>query len=152
MAIDSENSFWLDIREFPLCSALIRILMRSLLLIPALFSFAISAAETSPVQTGPNPMQFTGRVFTLAADDPLEQIKPPAKIGYNALFFDELMTVRTDTGVMVTTDRVQFVLDDGDSLPNGARVKLDCGFVMGAETQHHLKPLFCGQSKLTILQ
>ncbi|WP_223550257.1 hypothetical protein [Pseudomonas sp. A-B-19] len=126
--------------------------MKSLLLIPALFSFAVSAAETPPTQSGPNPMQFTGRVFTLAADDPLKQIKPPAKIGYSALVLDESMTVRTDIGVMVTTDRVQFALDDGDSLPNGARVKLDCGFVMGAETQHHFEPLFCGQSKLTVLQ
>ncbi len=126
--------------------------MKSLLLIPALFSFAVSAAETPPMQSGPNPMQFTGRVFTLAADDPLEQIKPPAKIGYSALVLDESMTVRTDTGLMVTTDRVQFALDDGDSFPNGARVKLDCGFVMGAETQHHFEPLFCGQSKLTFLR
>ncbi|WP_265532434.1 hypothetical protein [Pseudomonas saponiphila] len=126
--------------------------MKSLLLIPALFSFAVSAAETPSTQSGPNPMQFTGRVFTLAADDPLRQIKPPAKIGYGALVLDESMTVRTDIGNMVTTDRVQFVLDDGDSLPNGARVKLDCGFVMGAETQHHFEPLFCGQSKLTVLQ
>jgi len=126
--------------------------MKSLLLIPALFSFAVSAAETPPTQSGPNPMQFTGRVFTLAADDPLKQIKPPAKIGYSALVLDESMTVRTDIGVMVTTDRVQFALDDGDSLPNGTRVKLDCGFVMGAETQHHFEPLFCGQSKLTVLQ
>lgn len=126
--------------------------MKSLLLIPALFSCAVSAAETPPTQSGPNPMQFTGRVFTLAADDPLKQIKPPAKIGYSALVLDESMTVRTDIGVMVTTDRVQFALDDGDSLPNGARVKLDCGFVMGAETQHHFEPLFCGQSKLTVLQ
>lgn len=126
--------------------------MKSLLLIPALFSFAVSAAETPPTQSGPNPMQFTGRVFTLAADDPLKQIKPPAKIGYSALVLDESMTVRTDIGVMVTTDRVQFALDDGDSLPNGARVKLDCGFVMGAETQHHFEPLFCGQSKLIVLQ
>ena len=126
--------------------------MKSLLLIPALFSFAVSAAETPPTQSGPNPMQFTGRVFTFAADDPLKQIKPPAKIGYSALVLDESMTVRTDIGVMVTTDRVQFALDDGDSLPNGARVKLDCGFVMGAETQHHFEPLFCGQSKLTVLQ
>lgn len=123
--------------------------MRSLLLIPALFSFAVSAAEIPATESGPNPMQFTGRVFTFAANDPLE---PSAKIGYTALLLDEAMTVRTDVGNSVKTDRVQFTLDNGDSLPNGARVKLDCGFVMGAETQHHFEPLFCGQSKVTALQ
>lgn len=125
--------------------------MKFFLLIPALFSFAVSATET-PTPPGPNPMQFTGRAFTLAADDPLEQIEPPAKIGYPALVLDEQMTVRTDIGNMVTTDRVQFTLDDGNTLLNGARVKLECGFVMGAETQHHFEPLFCGQSKLTVLR
>lgn len=126
--------------------------MKSLLLIPALFSFAASAAETPTTQPGPNPMQFTGRVFTLAVDDPLEQIKPPAKIGYSALVLDKSMTVRTDTGNSVTTDRIQFLLEGGDRLPNGARVKLDCGFVLGAETHHHFEPLFCGQSKLAVLR
>ncbi|WP_339560834.1 hypothetical protein [Pseudomonas sp. EA_65y_Pfl1_P113] len=125
--------------------------MKSLLLITALFSFAVLAAEAPPAQSGPNPMHFTGRVFTLAVNDPLENIKPPAKVGYTALVLDELMTVRTDIGQEVTTDRVQFVLDNGKSVPNGARVKLDCGFVMGAETHHHFEPLFCGQSKLTSL-
>ena len=123
--------------------------MRSLLLIPALFSFAVSAAEIPATESGPNPMQFTGRVFTLATDDPLE---PSTKIGYTALLLDEVMTVRTDVGNSVKTDRVQFTLDNGDSLPNGTRAKLDCGFVMGAETQHHFEPLFCGQSKVTALQ
>jgi len=123
--------------------------MRSLLLIPALFSFAVSAAEIPATESGPNPMQFTGRVFTFAANDPL---KPSAKIGYTALLLDEAMTVRTDVGNSVKTDRVQFTLDNGDSLPNGTRAKLDCGFVMGAETQHHFEPLFCGQSKVTALQ
>jgi len=123
--------------------------MRSLLLIPALFSFAVSAAEIPATESGPNPMQFTGRVFTFAAIDPL---KPSAKIGYTALLLDEAMTVRTDVGNSVKTDRVQFTLDNGDSLPNGTRAKLDCGFVMGAETQHHFEPLFCGQSKVTALQ
>ncbi|WP_164329182.1 hypothetical protein [Pseudomonas viridiflava] len=122
--------------------------MKTLLLTTILLSFAVSAAEEPPIQSGPNPTQFTGRVFTLAADDPLKQIKPPAKIGYTALILDKLMTVRTDIGQEVTTDRVQFVLDDGVRITNGARVKLDCAFVMGAETQHHLEPLFCGQSKL----
>lgn len=125
--------------------------MKSLLLISALCSFAVSAAETPSTPSGPNPMQFTGRVFTLAADDPLGQIKPPAKIGYSALILDEPVTVRTDIGNTVTTDRVQFVSDDAGSLPNGGRVKLDCGFVMGAETHHHFEPLFCGQSKLVAI-
>ncbi|WP_153050199.1 MULTISPECIES: hypothetical protein [unclassified Pseudomonas] len=125
--------------------------MKSLLLIPALFSLAVSAAET-PTPPGPNPMQFTGRVFTLAANDPLGQIKPPAKIGYTALVLDEQKTVRTDIGNVVTADRVQFALDDGENLPNGTRVTLDCGFVMGAETHHHFEPLVCGQSKLTVLR
>ncbi|MBP5098332.1 hypothetical protein [Pseudomonas protegens] len=117
----------------------------------ALLSFAVSAAETSLTQLSPNPIQFTGRAFVLAADDPLKQVKPPAKIGYTALVLDESMTVRTDIGNVVTTDRVQFTLDEGDSLPSGVRVRLYCGFVMGAETQHHFEPLFCGQSKFTIL-
>ncbi|MFJ7142231.1 hypothetical protein [Pseudomonas protegens] len=125
--------------------------MKLFLLIPALLSFAVSAAEAQLTQPGANPMQFTGRAFTLAADDPLKQVKPPAKIGYTALVLDELITVRTDIGNVVTTDRVQFTLDAGDSLPNGARVKLECGFVMGAETQHHFEPLFCGQSKFTLV-
>lgn len=97
-------------------------------------------------------MQFTGRFFTLAASDPLGQIKPPAKIGYTALVLDEQTTIRTDIGNLVTSDRVQFSLDGGESLPNGSRVKLECGFVMGAETHHHFEPLFCGQSKLTVLR
>ena len=120
--------------------------MRSLLLIPALFSFAVSAAGTPATESGPNPMQFTGRVFTLATDDPLE---PSTKIGYTALLLDEATTVRTDVGDSVTSDRVQFTLDNGEILPNGTRVKLGCGFVMGAETQHHFEPLFCGQSEVT---
>ena len=120
--------------------------MRSLLLIPALFSFAVSAAEIPATESGPNPMQFTGRVFTFAANDPL---KPSAKIGYTALLLDEATTVRTDVGDSVTSDRVQFTLDNGETLPNGTRVKLGCGFVMGAETQHHFEPLFCGQSEVT---
>ncbi|MBP2871155.1 MULTISPECIES: hypothetical protein [Pseudomonas] len=125
--------------------------MKAFLLIPALFSLAVSAAEI-PTPPGPNPMQFTGRFFTFAANDPLGQIKSPAKIGYTVLVLDEQITVRTDTGNLVTADRVQFALDDGDSLPNGVRVKLECGFVMGAETQHHFEPLFCGQSKWTVLR
>ena len=120
--------------------------MRTLLLIPALFSFAVSAAGTPATESGPNPMQFTGRVFTLATDDPLE---PSTKIGYTALLLDEATTVRTDVGDSVTSDRVQFTLDNGETLPNGTRVKLGCGFVMGAETQHHFEPLFCGQSEVT---
>ncbi|QVI80705.1 hypothetical protein KHW15_00885 [Pseudomonas syringae] len=125
--------------------------MKSILLTTVLLSFAVSAAEAPPTQSGQNPMQFKGRVFTLAADDPLKKIKPPAKVGYTALILDELMTVRTDTGQEITTDRVQFVLDNGASITNGTRVKLDCAFVMGAETQHHLEALFCGQSKLKSL-
>lgn len=126
--------------------------MKSLLLALAFFSFSIAAAETSLVESGPNAMSFTGRAFTLSADDPLSQDEPPAKLAYTALILDEVVTVRTDIGSTVTTDRVQFTLDDADSLPSGARVKLDCGFVMGAETQHHFEPLYCGQSKLTSLQ
>ncbi|WP_339465577.1 hypothetical protein [Pseudomonas lurida] len=125
--------------------------MKLLLLTAVLLSFSVSASETPLTQPGPNPMQFTGRVFTLAANDPLKAGKPPAKIGYTALVLDELMTVQTDIGQEVTTDRVQFVLDDGAPVPNGTRVKLDCAFVMGAETQHHFEPLFCGQSKITTL-
>ncbi|MBC8980732.1 MULTISPECIES: hypothetical protein [Pseudomonas] len=125
--------------------------MKAFLLIPALFSLAVSAAEI-PTPPGPNPMQFTGRFFTFAADDPLGQIKSPAKIGYTALVLDKQITVRTDIGNFVSADRVQFALDDGDSLPNGVRVKLECGFVMGAETRHHFEPLFCGQSKWTVLR
>lgn len=126
--------------------------MKLFLLIPALLSFSVSAAETPSPTSGPNPMSFTGRVFTLATDDPLSQEKPPAKIGYTALVLDEQVTVRTDIGLTVTTDRVQFTLDDASSLASGTRVKLDCGFVMGAETHHHFELLYCGQSKITTLQ
>ena len=126
-------------------------MMKSLFLPSIILSFAVSADEASPTPTGPNPMQFTGRVFTLAADDPLKQIKPPAKVGYTALILDKLLTVRTDIGQEITTDRVQFVLDDGAQITNGAKVMLDCAFVMGAETQHHFEPLFCGQSTLNSL-
>lgn len=125
--------------------------MKSLLLTTVLLSSAVSGAEAPPIQSGPNPTQFTGRVFTLAADDPLRQIKPPAKIGYPALILDKSMTVRTDIGEEITTDRVQFVLDDGVRITNGARAELDCSFVMGAETHHHFELLFCGQSKLKSL-
>ncbi|WP_044393492.1 hypothetical protein [Pseudomonas syringae group genomosp. 3] len=83
--------------------------MKSLLLTTVLLSSAVSGAEAPPIQSGPNPTQFTGRVFTLAADDPLKKIKPPAKIGYPALILDKSMTVRTDIGQEITTDRVQFM-------------------------------------------
>ncbi|WP_162885103.1 hypothetical protein [Pseudomonas syringae] len=44
------------------------------MLTTVLLSSAVSGAEAPPIQSGPNPTQFTGRVFTLAADNPLKQI------------------------------------------------------------------------------
>lgn len=58
--------------------------MKFLLLTNVLLSFAVSATEMPLTQSGPNHMQFTGRVFTLAANAPLKIGKSSAKIGYAA--------------------------------------------------------------------
>ena len=47
--------------------------MKSLLMTTVLLSVAVSAAEVPPAESGPNPMQFKGQVFTLAADAPLKK-------------------------------------------------------------------------------
>ena len=126
--------------------------MKLFLLIPVLFPFAVLATEAPPTPPGPNPMQFTGSVVTVAFDDSQGEIGTPGKVEYTALVLEESLTVRTDVGHMVTTDRVQFTQDNEDVLPDGVRVKLDCGFVMGAETGHHYEPLICGNSKVTELR
>ncbi|WP_339846837.1 hypothetical protein [uncultured Halopseudomonas sp.] len=126
--------------------------MKLFLLIPVLFPLAVLATEAPPNPSGPNPMQFTGSVVTVVFDDSQGEIGPPGKVEYTALVLDESLTVQTDLGYMVTTDRVQFGLDNGEVLMDGVRVKLDCGFVMGAETGHHHEPLICGKSKVTELR
>ena len=123
--------------------------MKLFFLVPVLFPFAVSATEPPPNPKGPYPMQFTGHVVTVVVDDPLGKTGRPSSSEYTTLVLDESLTVQTDLGDMVTTDRVQFGLENGEVFPDGVRVKLDCGFVMGAETAYHYAPLVCAKSKVT---
>jgi len=126
--------------------------MKLFLLATVLFPFAVLATEAPSKAPGPNPMQFTGHVVTIVLDDPLGEVGRPGKVEYTALALDESLTVRTDLGHMVTADRVQFGFNDGEALPDGISVQLDCGFVIGSETAHHYEPLICGDSKVTDLR